>query len=135
MLLLLLEGLTRGAVQSPPVIASLAQQVVAHLSTAAAMPELLLVLLQALLLALVATVTSIAAEPRSVDMHVRVWQHAQDHLQVRVSMLAAGSMCCKQSSLNSKASARDLHVTTRLHTVFGTMHRATQTVSTLPAQR
>jgi hypothetical protein len=55
---------------------------VACLSQVAGDAELLPVLMQALLLALVATVRSIAADPGSTEMHVRVWQHAQDLLQV-----------------------------------------------------
>lgn len=83
MLILLLQGLSNGPQQCPALVASLSQQVVACVNQSAGDAEALPLLLQALLLALVATVSSIAAEPRGVDMHVRVWQHAQDSLQVR----------------------------------------------------
>jgi hypothetical protein len=83
MLLLLLQSLSQGPQQCPALVASLSQQVVACVNQSAGNAQLLPLLLQALLLALTATVNSIAAEPRSVDMHVRVWQHAQDTLQVR----------------------------------------------------
>lgn len=83
MLLLLLHSLSQGPQQCPALVASLSQQVVACVNQSAGNAQLLPLLLQALLLALTATVSSIAAEPHSVDMHVRVWQHAQDILQVR----------------------------------------------------
>lgn len=92
MLQLLLQGLTSGVVQCSAMVACLSQQAVAHLAQAAAthQPQLLPAVLQTLLLALVATVNSIAAEPSSVDLHVRVWQHAQDALQVQGRLPA----CC-----------------------------------------
>jgi hypothetical protein len=82
MLLLLLEGFNSGPQQCPELVAYMSRQVVACLSQGAGDAELLPVLMQALLLALVATVGSIAADPGSTEMHVRVWQHAQDLLQV-----------------------------------------------------
>jgi hypothetical protein len=91
MLLLLLQSLCGGLVESPALVAALSQQVVSALnqavgssSSSSGCADLPLppTLLQALLLALAATVHSVAAEPSSVEMHARVWQHAQDALQV-----------------------------------------------------
>lgn len=82
MLLLLLQALNSGPQQCPELVACMSRQLVACLNQAAGDAELLPVLLQALLLALVATVGSIAVDPGSTDVHVRVWQHAQDLLQV-----------------------------------------------------
>jgi hypothetical protein len=92
MLLLLLRGLCGGQGQSSALVAALSQQVVAALnqavggssSTDAPVPP---ALLQALLLALAATVHNITAESGSVEMHARVWQHAQDALQVSLLKL------------------------------------------------
>lgn len=101
MLLLLLHSLNQGPQQCPALVASLSQQVVACVNQSAGNVQLLPLLLQALLLALTATVSSIAAEPHSVDMHVRVWQHAQDTLQVRcchgpyaLHLLSVCMPCC-----------------------------------------
>lgn len=82
MLILLLQGLSNGPQQCPALVASLCQQVVSCVNQSAGDAEALPLLLQTLLLSLVATVSSIAAEPQGVDVHVRVWQHAQDALQV-----------------------------------------------------
>jgi hypothetical protein len=95
MLVLLLQGLTNNLQQCPALVASLSQQVVAFVNQTAGNAELLPLLLQALLLALLATVSSIAAEPASVDMHVGVWQHAQDTMQVRPgNILISRSRAC-----------------------------------------
>jgi hypothetical protein len=114
MLVLLLQGLTNGPQQCPALVASLSQQVVACVNQSAGNLELLPLLLQALLSALLATVSSIAAEPASVDMHVRVWQHAQDTMQVRPDNVlsssrsracacTAGCLFCMQSLLGAFA--------------------------------
>lgn len=82
LLLVMLQGLASAPHQSPALLACLSQQVVAWLPQASRQPELCARLLPSLLLAMVATACSAAAEPSATELHMAVWHHARDWLQV-----------------------------------------------------
>jgi hypothetical protein len=84
LLRLLLQGLLSVPDQPAALVAIVSQQVVAWLPHAARQPELCAELLPALLLAMVAAAGSAAADAASVELHMRVWQEARDHLQVKL---------------------------------------------------
>jgi hypothetical protein len=87
LLRLLLQGLLSAPGQPAALVAIVSQQVVSWLPHAARQPELCTELLPALLLAMVAAAGSAAADAASVELHMRVWQEARDHLQVNLLLV------------------------------------------------
>lgn len=85
LLLLVLQGLLATADVPATLVACASQQVVAWLPRLGSQTELVVHLLPALLLSLVATVNSTAAEPAAAETHRRVWQWALEWMQVRGS--------------------------------------------------
>eukprot|EP00878_Enallax_costatus_P012343 GHUV01012892.1.p1 GENE.GHUV01012892.1~~GHUV01012892.1.p1 ORF type:complete len:1174 (+),score=406.36 GHUV01012892.1:1698-5219(+) len=90
----LLWAVLRSLVASPRapalLVACVSQQVVAWLPRLSSHAEVLADFLPALLLALVATVNSTAAEPATAETHRRVWQEAIEWMQGPSSLYSTG---------------------------------------------